>query len=71
MSAFLSGCPLRPKRFLVHVSVRGRVEHRAVVRLEGLGQLKIQRPRRESNPLPSYLLYNVPRRSFTGISLSL
>jgi hypothetical protein len=45
----------RPGRFLILISVRGRVDPRAVVRLEELGGLKIQRPYRESNPRPSGL----------------
>jgi hypothetical protein len=40
LSALRSVRPLPPGRFLVLVSVRGRVDAKAIVRLEGLGQLK-------------------------------
>jgi hypothetical protein len=40
LSALRAGCPLPPGRFLLFTSVRGRVDPRAIVRLEGLGQLK-------------------------------
>jgi hypothetical protein len=39
-SAPRAGLPLPPGRFLVLISVRGRVYPRAIVRLEGLGQFK-------------------------------
>jgi hypothetical protein len=40
LSALLAGRPLHPRKFLVLISVRGCVDHTAVVRLEGSGQLK-------------------------------
>jgi hypothetical protein len=40
LSALRAGCPLPPGRFLVLVYVRGLVDPKAIVRLEGLGQLK-------------------------------
>jgi hypothetical protein len=38
--ALRAGHPLPPGRFPVHISVRGRVDPSAIVRLEGLDQLK-------------------------------
>jgi hypothetical protein len=40
LSALRSDCPLFPGRFLVVISVRGSVDLRAIVRLEGLCKLK-------------------------------
>jgi hypothetical protein len=53
LSALRAGCPLHPGRFLVLISVRGWVDPGAVVRLEGLGQLKSPMT---STPLSSVLL---------------
>jgi hypothetical protein len=40
LSALRAGRPLPPGRFLVLISLRRRVEPRAIVQLKGLGQLK-------------------------------
>jgi hypothetical protein len=40
LSALRAGCPLPPGRFLVLISVRDRDDPRAIVRLEGIGELK-------------------------------
>jgi hypothetical protein len=41
LSALHAGHPLTPGRFLVLISLRGWVDSMAIVRMEGLGQLKI------------------------------
>jgi hypothetical protein len=38
--ALRAGRPLQPRRFLVLISVRGRVDPRPIVRLKGLVKLK-------------------------------
>jgi hypothetical protein len=58
ISALDAGRPLPPGRFLVLVSVKGWVDPRSIVRLEGLGQMKIQWSHRESNPRPSGLYHS-------------
>jgi hypothetical protein len=40
LSALYVGHPNYPRRFLLLVSIRGRVDPRAIVQLEGLGELK-------------------------------
>jgi hypothetical protein len=42
LSALSAGRPLPPGRFLILISVTGSVDPSAIVRLEGLGQLKNQ-----------------------------
>jgi hypothetical protein len=40
LSALRADSPLPPGRLLVHISVRGLVDPRAIVRLEGVDRLK-------------------------------
>jgi hypothetical protein len=53
-----AGRPLPPGRFLVLISVRGRVDHMAIVRLANLANWKIQWPHREWNPRPFSLWHS-------------
>jgi hypothetical protein len=50
LSALGAGRSLAPGRFLVLIYVRGSVEPRAIVGLEGLGKMK--------NPMTSYLFFD-------------
>jgi hypothetical protein len=59
LSALRAGRHLPARRFLVIISVRGWVDPRVIVQLDGLGRLKnTQWPHRESNPRPSDLCLN-------------
>jgi hypothetical protein len=50
LSALCIGRPLSPGRFVILISVRAWVDPRAIVRLEGLGQLKNPRTSSEIEP---------------------
>jgi hypothetical protein len=56
LSASRAGRPLPPGRFLVHISVKGWIEPRVMVRQEGLGKLK--------NPMTSSEIESVNFRLF-------
>jgi hypothetical protein len=66
LSASRASRPLLPGRVLVIISVRGWVDPRAIVRLEGIGQPKIQLPHRESNPLSSDLWHSASTNYVTA-----
>jgi hypothetical protein len=66
LSALLAGHPLPLGRFPVLISVRGWVDTRAIVRLEGLHRLKNQWPNRESNPWPSSLSHSASTNCATA-----
>jgi hypothetical protein len=55
LPALRDGRPLPPGRFLILISVRGWVDHRTILWLEGLGQLKNPVTSSEINPRPSGL----------------
>jgi hypothetical protein len=56
LSALRAGSPLSPGSFLVLISVRGLVDPRAIVRLEGLDQLKYPMTSSEFKPAPFRLV---------------
>jgi hypothetical protein len=65
LSVLRAGRPLHPGRFLILISVRGWVDPRTIVRLEGLGQLKkstSSRTRTGDLPACSYRYRMPPRR---------
>jgi hypothetical protein len=72
LSALRAGRPLPPGRFLVLISVRGRFDPRAIVRLEGLNQLKNSMTSRELN-LPACSIVpqptKIPRAPYTYLTL--
>jgi hypothetical protein len=65
LSALRAGRPLLPGRFLVLISVRGWVDLKAIVRLEGLGKLK------NSNDLIGIRTHDLPTCSIVQCESSL
>jgi hypothetical protein len=55
LSALNAGRPLPPGRFLVLISVRGLVDPRAIVQLEGL--YKFKNPMTSSNLVSGFKIY--------------
>jgi hypothetical protein len=47
LSALRAGRPLSPGRFLVHISVRGCFDPRAIVRLQGLEEYEVAKKKKE------------------------